>query len=207
MKHPDFDELVGTEVEGPERERLQAVHELLLAAGPPPELPPSLEHPPGRERDEAVRVLRSAYPRRRLVAALALAVVLALAAFGGGYLVGDREESPEAATSTVKLVGTEAAQGAVAAVRIFAADDAGNHAIELTVRGLEALPARGYYELGMTKEGELVASCGFFKVEGDKTDVKLNASYDLTKYDGWAIVAHLPEGEDGDTGELLLTSA
>jgi hypothetical protein len=203
MKHPDFDELVGAEVEGPERERLQAVHELLLAAGPPPELPPSLEHPPGRERDEAVRVLRSAYPGRRLVAAVALAVVLALAAFGGGYLVGDREESPD---DTVRLVGTEAAQGAVAAVRVFAADDAGNHAIELTVRGLEALPARGYYELGMTKEGELVASCGFFKVEGDKTDVKLNASYDLTKYDGWAIVAHLPN-DPGSSDEFLLTGA
>lgn len=202
MKHRDFDELVGAEVEGPERERLQAVHELLLAAGPPPELPPSLQHPPGRERDEAVRVLRSAYPRRRLVAAVALAVVLALAAFGGGYLMGAHEES---ATRTVKLVGTEAAQGAVAAVRVFPADDAGNHSLELTVRGLEALPARGYYELGMTKQGELVASCGFFKVEGDRTDVKLNASYDLTKFDGWAIVAHLPDSE-GDTGEFLLTS-
>ncbi len=201
MKHSDFDELVGAEVEGPERERLQAVHELLLAAGPPPELPPGLALPPGAERDEAVRVLRSRYPRRRLVAAVALAVTLALAAFGGGYLVGGRDDSP---IDTVKLDATHAAEGAVAAVRIFAADDAGNHALHLTVRGLETLPARGYYELGMTRNGELVASCGFFKVEGDKTEVMLNASYDLAKYDGWAIVAHLPDSER-DTGEFLLT--
>ena len=202
MKHPDFDELVGTDV--PDRGRLQDVHELLIAAGPPPELPPSLRQPPGRERDEAVRVLRSSYPRRRLVAAVALVVVAALAAFGGGYLVGDRESS-EAAVQTVKLVGTDAAQGAVASVRIFAADDAGNHAIELTVRGLAELPAHGYYELGMTEKGELAASCGFFNVEGDKTEVKLNASYDLTKFDGWAIVAHLPD-DPGSTDELLLTN-
>ena len=35
---PDFDELVGTDLEPDERERLERVHELLLEAGPPPEL-------------------------------------------------------------------------------------------------------------------------------------------------------------------------
>ena len=39
---PDFDELIGNELEGDERERLLRVHELLIAAGPPPELPPEL---------------------------------------------------------------------------------------------------------------------------------------------------------------------
>ena len=38
---PDFDQLVGHEVGREERERLQRVHELLVEAGPPPELSPS----------------------------------------------------------------------------------------------------------------------------------------------------------------------
>ena len=46
MSGPDFDELVGgDDLPGPERERLQRVHELLVAAGPPPELPPELVQP------------------------------------------------------------------------------------------------------------------------------------------------------------------
>ena len=34
---PDFDELVGTDLDPAERERLERVHELLVAAGPPPD--------------------------------------------------------------------------------------------------------------------------------------------------------------------------
>ena len=41
---PPFDEIV--DPDDPERARLEAVHELLVAAGPPPELPPALEHAP-----------------------------------------------------------------------------------------------------------------------------------------------------------------
>jgi len=35
---PDFDELVGGDVTGDERERLRRAHELLVHTGPPPEL-------------------------------------------------------------------------------------------------------------------------------------------------------------------------
>ena len=203
MRRPDFDDLVGADLEGADRERLHGVHDLLLAAGPPPELPPALRFPPGPQRDAAVRELRSAFPRRRVAVAVAFAAALALAAFGGGYLVGDREETATAAVEVVKLIGTDAAQGAVASLRIHRADDAGNHLVELTVRGLEELPRRGYYELGMTKDGELVASCGFFDVEGEKTEVTLNAPYDPDRYDGWAVVAH---GERDERSDFLLTS-
>ena len=40
---PDFDELVGGDVTGDERERLRRAHELLVQTGPPPELSPELE--------------------------------------------------------------------------------------------------------------------------------------------------------------------
>ena len=43
---PDFDELVGKEVPEHERERLKRTHELLVQAGPPPELSPALETVP-----------------------------------------------------------------------------------------------------------------------------------------------------------------
>ena len=35
---PDFDDLVGTDLDPAERARLERVHDLLMAAGPPPDL-------------------------------------------------------------------------------------------------------------------------------------------------------------------------
>ena len=46
MSGPNFDELVGAELPPSERERLRLVHDLLVAAGPPPELPKLLASPP-----------------------------------------------------------------------------------------------------------------------------------------------------------------
>src|SRR5207245_1293825 len=48
-KVPEFDELIGADAPAEERERLRRVHELLVAAGPPAELPPSLETVPEPE--------------------------------------------------------------------------------------------------------------------------------------------------------------
>ena len=47
MRGPEFDDLVG-DVPADERERLLRVHEMLVQAGPPPEIPPELERPPSR---------------------------------------------------------------------------------------------------------------------------------------------------------------
>ena len=44
---PDFRELVG-DLPDEERARLERVHDLLIAAGPPPELPPALVEPDPR---------------------------------------------------------------------------------------------------------------------------------------------------------------
>ena len=43
---PDLHELVGDDLEPAERDQLERVHAMLLDAGPPPELPPSLAHAP-----------------------------------------------------------------------------------------------------------------------------------------------------------------
>ena len=43
---PKFQDLVGEGLPPTERERLERVHEMLIEAGPPPELPPELEEVP-----------------------------------------------------------------------------------------------------------------------------------------------------------------
>ena len=43
---PEFEEIVGGDVEAAERARLARVHALLVQAGPPPELSPELESGP-----------------------------------------------------------------------------------------------------------------------------------------------------------------
>jgi len=85
-RNPNLDELVGAETTGAERERLQHVHDLLLEAGPPPELSPELEAGP--------KLKMTVGKRRRVVkqrALLLLAAALTLSLiFLGGYAVGDQ---------------------------------------------------------------------------------------------------------------------
>ena len=45
-RYPDFDDLIGGDVPAEERERLRRAHELLVEAGPPPELSPEMESVP-----------------------------------------------------------------------------------------------------------------------------------------------------------------
>lgn len=164
-------------------ERLRRAHEALLAAGPPPELPPELATPPGRRERPAVRLM----PRRRLGAVLVLAGALALAAFGAGYLLGDDDEEQAFSPEFVLVMrGTERAPSAVASLAVGKQDEAGNWPMEMTVQGLPALAAGGRYELLLTKSGALAVSCGTFVVQG-KTLVSLNAPYHLREYDGWVI--------------------
>jgi len=108
-----FDELVG-EVDDPrERERLRRVHELLLAAEPPPDIAvgPSLVFPKHKA------------DRRRVRPLALLAAALAVASFGAGWLVGGREPAPERVV-TMDGVGTE--RDATASIRLLPQDEAGN---------------------------------------------------------------------------------
>ena len=186
MSGPDFRELMGDDLPAAERERLQRVHELLVAAGPPPDLPPALERPPAP--GGTTRFL----PRRRRGALLALAAALAAAAFGAGYLVGDRgsDAGVQAFDTDFALVmrGTQAAPGAVASLVVGKRDDDGNWPMELTVRNLPALEDDARYELFLTRGGELGPSCGTFLVQSDKAIAHLNAPFKLKQFDGWVIV-------------------
>lgn len=201
MKIPRLDDLIGADVPAGERERLQRVHELLVEAGPPPELPPRLMQPPGEKPLADVHVLPRGLPRRRLAAALVLAAALAAAAFGTGYLVGDSGDSaaPVAgaefrAQRAVTLQG-KAAPGATAVVRI-GPSESGNVPMLVTVEGLDRLPVGDYYVLYMTKDGKRKVACGTFNVKGgnDRSEIEFSVGYDLAGFDGFAVTEWRQEG-------------
>jgi len=182
---PDFDELVGTDLDAGERERLQRVHELLIEAGPPPELP--LQAP------VALR------PRRRRGALVAIAAALAVAVFAIGVVIGGRSDEP-GVDFVVTMSGTAAAGGASASLTIFDIDEAGNWPMEFTVEGLDPSPPGRPYELWLTKAGDPTALCGSFLTNADGSAVvPLNAPYEFTNFDGWVVV------EEGSTAPLLTT--
>jgi hypothetical protein len=169
----DFDDLVGTDLEPAERERLRRVHDLLVAVGPPPELPVGLERPRVR-----------AFPRRRAI--IVLAAALALAGFGAGWLARGGESFD--VRLAVPMHGTRDAPAASGLLKIGFPDDHGNWQMLVEVRGLRPLPKGGYYHLLLTRNGKPVAECGTFNVSAKgETTVLLGASYRLKNFDGWAV--------------------
>jgi hypothetical protein len=180
---PDFDELVGDDLEPGDRERLRRVHDLLVASGPPPELSPRLAEPAGEQKN-----VFPLFPRRRWAAAVALAAALAAAMFGAGFLVGGRTADEAAPERIIAMVAPAGAQGGRATLAVFANDAAGNWPMELTVRDLAELPMGQEYELWLTKDGKLKEPCGTFVVHKGTTIVPLNAPYRLRQFDGWVVV-------------------
>jgi hypothetical protein len=184
---PEFDELIGTDIGREDRERLARVHALLVAAGPPPELPPELELGPtlamtlGRPKQRRTH---------RRLALLAAAFVVLLLAFVAGYIAGN---NPTTSGHTLKLVGTAQAPNALAALRVEDRDPAGNWPMTLTVTGLPKLPQHGYYEVFLTRGGKVFAPCGSFLVRSPTgaVSVQLNAPYDLHAGDGWVVTKQL----------------
>jgi Anti-sigma-K factor rskA, C-terminal len=192
---PDLRDLVGDDLPPEELERLRRVHELLVRAGPPPELPRELAEPP--EGAATVALL----PKRHWRTLAALAAALALAAFGVGWLAAAARDSGGSAFPpaefSVPMQGTAAAPHAVASIAVGERDASGNWPMEMTVRGLPTLPQGKRYELWLTKDGRLIESCGTFRADGDSV-VYLNAPFQL-RGKGWAVT------HEGDRRLLLRT--
>jgi hypothetical protein len=191
---PRFDELFGTEPAGPERERLLRTHELLVQAGPPPELAPTLERAP---TPAAARALHRRRVKRRVVLLLAAAIA-AGAMFAAGYAVADHRgtggSSSSASTRTLALKGTSAAPHARATLEILPAQ-AGNWPMTLSVAGLPKLPPHTYYEVYLVRSGRTWASCGSFVVARSSRalTVTLNAPYALRPGDSWIVTRTGPQ--------------
>jgi hypothetical protein len=188
---PDFDELVGGIEQPDERDRLRRVHELLVEAGPPPELSRELAAVPAEPAAVEEEPDASWLPPRRLGAAIVLAAAVLVATFGIGYLVGGSgDDSSETAagveiSNIVPLRGTGDASGVV---NVGKRDADGNWPMIITVRGLKQLQDGDYYELALTMHGKPIVTCGTFNVSGkDQTSLRMIAAYNLKAFDGWVV--------------------
>ena len=177
---PQFRDLVGNDLSPGERERLERVHDMLVAAGPPPELPQELADPPQPEG----RIVELA--RQRLRTGLVLAAALVIATFAFGYFLGARgEDSSPAAITPVKTAVLGKSADRLAVVQIGDRDANGNRPMVLTVEGLDRLSGGDYYTLFMTRKGKPIVTCGTFNVgEDGVTTVRFSVAYDLDSYDG-----------------------
>jgi hypothetical protein len=181
-----FDDMVDREGLTPDEEaRLRRVHDLLVEAGPPPDLPPSLEHPPTAPA-EAELVQFPLLPNRRWPLAAVAAVALLVLAFGGGYLFGHSKAKPTS-FATQRVVPMHGGN-ALALLRVAPKDAAGNWPMQLEVNNLPTQQdERAYYELWLTRNGKPIAPCGSFRVNARTTTVRMNAPYDFARFDGWVV--------------------
>jgi hypothetical protein len=177
---PRLGDLVGNDLSPAERERLERVHDMLVAAGPPPELPQELADVPQPQ----TRLAELA--RKRLRTGLLLAATLVLATFAFGYFLGASGEDSARSTFTPTervVLGKEPDRFAV--VGIGERDSNGNWPMVVRVEGLEHLAKGDYYVLSMTRNGKPVVQCGTFNVAEDGlTTVTFPVAYDPARYDG-----------------------
>lgn len=188
-RNPRFEDIVGDDLAPAERDRLAHVHDLLVTAGPPPELPPHLENGPTL----AMSMSRKKRSGQRRVALLAAALALLAAVFIAGFAVGNSGHGLTG-THTLKLAGTRQAPNGLASLVIQNSDEAGNWPMQLSVTGLPRLPEHGYYEVYLTRHGKPIAPCGVFVVKSKSgaVSVRLNAPYNLRKGDSWVVTRQLP---------------
>jgi hypothetical protein len=176
---PDFNDLVGNDLAPDEEARLRRAHELLVAAGPPPELPQQLAEPPTPQG----RLITLA--QRRLRTGLVLAAAFVLGAFALGYLVGAGNESSESGFEPVQTAVLGKSGDRLAVVRIGETDGDGNTTMLVTLEKLDHLSNGDYYTLFMTRRGKPIATCGTFNVDDDKTTtVRFTVGYEIDRFDG-----------------------
>ncbi|HEY7604555.1 MAG TPA: hypothetical protein VH760_09855 [Gaiellaceae bacterium] len=189
-KTPDFFELVGDEGTPEELAQLRRAHDLLVAAGPPPELSPRLAEAPKEPSRSSV------LPRRRRGAAFLLAAAVVASAFGIGLLIGDRGSPGFTQRRAIPMHGVGRLASARATLGVGDQDSAGNYPLKMTVSGLPPLENGGWYELLLSKGGRPTLSCGSFAAAEKGVTVRLSVPYDLSKFpklfDGWVVVAHRP---------------
>jgi hypothetical protein len=185
-REPTLDDVIGEETSGAERQRLQHVHDLLLQAGPPPELSPGLEAGPTLGMTFA-KERRATKPRALLLLAAALCLALV---FFAGYAASNHGSgtgrSTQRSVELLALKGTPLAPHAQGTLQVWHASD-GNWPMTLRVAGL---PQDTNYEVYLVRNGRPWGSCGTFRVESsrDTAVVTLNAPYSLKPGDSWVVL-------------------
>jgi hypothetical protein len=200
----EFNDIVDTEGLAPEEtERLRRVHDMLVEAGPPPDLPPALEHPVDPTETTAQVIDFPLLPPRRWAVAAIAAAALALVALGGGYALGHSHAKPSA-FKTQRVVPMDG-KGSLAVLRIGGRDKAGNWPMELLVSGLPTQKdPQAYYELWLTKNGKPVVPCGSFRVNPKNTTVRLSVPYTFSHFDGWVVTTQ--PAHQRSIGPVVLTT-
>jgi hypothetical protein len=205
--NPDLEQLVETDDLDPDEEaRLRHVHELLLKAGPPPELPTTLARlPQAPSENQNVLPFPSKHRRRSVV--LLLAATVAAACFGSGYLVANQTQRD--AIHIVRVVSLQGTgpQASLASLRIGTADSNGNRPVELTVSGLRPLGNEyARYFLMLWKNGKPTLLCGIFKVgTNSPTTVRFSVPYPILKSTRW-VVTEMGRGTPFP-GHVVMTTA
>jgi hypothetical protein len=175
----DFDEIVGSEPAGGERDRLREVHDLLVTAGPPPELSPTLAAGPTLALTLPQRVRRR--PKAMLLLAATFAVLVAAAiGFGGG--------GGSHALRAIQLHGTKFAPNSQATLEVLQPQE-GNWPMRLDVSGLPTLAGSSHYVVYLVRAGHILAPCGTFVVTtpGRELSLTLNAPYAVEAGDTWIV--------------------
>jgi hypothetical protein len=189
----DFDQLVDlTDLSPEERARLLRVHELLVAAGPPAELPSALARPP--EQPDDAEVVPLSGQRRRPLATLLIAAAVAAACFGGGYVLANQAHQT-GSIHVVRIVPMQGVgqQNSFASLRVGSSDANGNWPIQLTVAGLPALQQKERYYLMVWQNGRPAAFCGTFEVaHRGSTTVTFSVAYKITKSTRWVVTRMAP---------------
>jgi hypothetical protein len=193
VKKPDFEDIVGTEGTPQELAELRQVHNLLLSADPPAELP---------ERRRKMVRRRPVFVRTWAAAALGFAAVLAslTAGLAIGQAFSGSGEAHQAFSRTMHGIGTAAAASAV--IKVGSQDGSGNRTLRMAVHSLPSL-RHGYYTLYLTEKGQPLVPCGVFRTGATgNANVSMNAPADLAEYDGWIVSAVVP----GQPSRVLLTT-
>jgi len=199
----DFDQLIDADVTGEQRERLRGVHDLLVQAGPPPELPLDLQHVPVPGELRRLKLIRSV-PRK--VSLLAAAVIVLGTTFSVGYATGNQTTAPTTPVAALALKGTAAAPYARATLDVLP-PAGGNWPMTLAVSGLPRVAAPTYYVVWLVRNGKPWAPCGEFVVSKPSSPLTLTltAPYSLQSGDRW-IVTRQRNGQLG-TGVPVLRPA
>ena len=95
-----------------------------------------------------------------------------------GFVAGSRGDGFEPVV-TISMHGVSPVADANAELAVGEPDENGNIALEMDVKRLPQLPQGGWYELYLSKNGVIGASCGTFVMSGDETTVRLSVGYDL----------------------------
>jgi hypothetical protein len=185
-----FDELIGTEPAGAARERLREVHELLVHAGPPPEITPELAAGPtlGMTLSRA----RSFSRRRRSMILTAIAATLVAAVIGFGLSSpGHGNRYP-----VLSLRGTSLAPAASGTLDVLPPKGT-KPRLKLEVKGLPSL--KEAYVVYLVRNGRPIAPCGSFTVSNQNREVTkvLVSPYRLQSSDTWIVTT--PSPDDGET--------